>query len=164
MDCQTDYFWYAPLILFSFLENCDVSAKRFLNIHHMFNGDIWVCHSVLMKIQACVVVSSCRRIGGEYSLYFQGKAVQEDCFIPKIQATYSSEKSVSIYQSTRPKRYILHMRLQCLLETFCFLVYLARFPRLPRRKAYVFLCKVTITAVWPSTNFEGVDKISYFPR
>ena len=42
---------------------------------------------VMWDVTACAVVNSCRRIGGEYSLHFQGKAVQEECCIPQNAGT-----------------------------------------------------------------------------
>jgi len=78
---------------------------------------------VTLGVVECEVVNRCRRIGGEFCLHFQGKVVQEECFIPKTQAPYSSETSVNVYNSTRPRRFKLHVRLQCLLQTFCDLIF-----------------------------------------
>jgi hypothetical protein len=97
MDSPKYYFQSCLLILFNCLENCNTSGKIFISMKHTLNYEFRVCHSVLMKIQvmwdvtACEMVVSCRRFGLEYCIHFQEKAVQEECFILKNLAPYSSE-------------------------------------------------------------------------
>jgi hypothetical protein len=132
LDRPKEYFWYFPLIFLIVSKILKHLEKVYLTSNYV---PLWYLRfsRALMKIQviwnitACALVNSCRRFGAEYCLHFQGKIVQEECFILKTQVPCSSETLVSFYHMAHPWRFKLHMCrccLKCLFEKVFYLIYI----------------------------------------